>query len=142
MATQAITGYNASLEVSTNGGTTYTRVGELRDITLHVEADKIDASSKDSAGWREFLLGMKSWSGTAGGLFVDADVAQDALYAALENGTKVKLRFRPQAATSGKKQWVGDAMIMSYEIGDPMDDAVAVTIEFTGSGALARSTQP
>lgn len=37
------------------------RIGGLRDTTLQISADSIDASSKDIGGWGESLPGQRSW---------------------------------------------------------------------------------
>lgn len=140
MATLALPGFNAKLAVSTDGGSIYNDIGELRDVTVTVEADEIDATSKDSAGWREFIQGLKQWGGSAEGLYLQANVGQDAVYNALVNGTLVKLRFRPKAG-AGNDQFIGDAIITGYEPAGPLDDAIAVSINFRGTGALANSVQ-
>lgn len=141
MATAAVPGFLAKVAVSTDGGSVYNVVGELRDVTLTLEADEIDATSKDSAGWREFIEGLKQWSGSAEALYLEANVAQDALYNALINRTLVKLRFRPKGDQVGFKQFIGDAVITGFEPGLPTDDAIANAITFRGTGALTQSTQ-
>lgn len=140
MPTASLPGFNAKLAVSTDGGTTYTDIGELREVTLTLEADEIDATSKDSGSWREFIPGLKQWGGSAAGLYLQANAGQDAVYNALVNGTTVKLRFRPRAG-AGNDQFIGDAIITSYEPSAPLDDAIAVNIAFRGTGALVNSVQ-
>src|SRR5574341_717718 len=105
-----------------------------------LESDEIDATSKDSGGWREFLPGLKQWGGSAEGLYLQANTGQDAVYNALVNGTTIKLRLRPKTG-AGNDQWIGDAVITSYEPAGPLDDAIAVSIAFRGTGALANSVQ-
>lgn len=141
MATAAVPGFNAKVAVSTDGGSVYNVIGELRDVTLTLEADEIEATSKDSAGWREFIEGLKQWGGSAEHLYLEANVPQDALYSALINRTLVKLRFRPKGDTVGFQQFIGDAVITGWEPALPTDDAVAVSITFRGTGALTKSTQ-
>lgn len=140
MATAAIPGFNATIEISTDGGTVYNPVGEMRDVTLQLEMAEIDATSKDSAGWGEIIAGIQRWSVTAEGLFVDGNTGQDALYDALTGRTLVKLRLRPRVA-SGLDQYVGDAYITGWENAEPLEDAVAVNITARGSGALTKSNQ-
>lgn len=140
MPTGAIPGFNAKLAVSTDGGSVYNDIGEMRDVTLTVEADEIDATSKDSAGWREFLEGLTQWGGTAEGLWLDVNTGQDAVYNALVAKTTVMLRLRPKTG-AGLDQYIGTAIITGYEVANPLDDAVAVNITFRGTGALAKSAQ-
>jgi TP901-1 family phage major tail protein len=141
MATAAIPGFNAKVAVSSDGGSNFFVIGELRDVTLTVEADEIDATSKDSAGWREFIVGLKQWGGSAEHLYLEANTAQDALRNALVNRTLVKLRFRPKGDSVGADQFIGDAIITGWEPALPTDDAVAVSVTFRGTGAIVESTQ-
>lgn len=140
MATQAIAGYNALMYISTDGGTTYNKVGELKDVTLTVERETIDATSHDSGGWKENIAGLGSWSASAEALYVDADAGQDAVYNALVNGTLAKFRFLPKTGT-GLEKFEGDGRIVSWELAGPNDDAAAVSIEIEGSGALTKGVQ-
>lgn len=140
MATAAIAGYKAKLYVSTDGGNTYNLVGEVRNLTLRVEADNIDVTSHDSAGWREFIQGLKQWTATAEALYVDTNAQQDAVYAALTGGTVIDLRIYAEEA-SGKEQWEGEARVTSWELSGPNDDAAVVNLEFQGTGALTKGVQ-
>lgn len=140
MATAAVPGFNAVLAISTDGGSTYNTIGELKDFTLHLESNMINATSKDSAGWEEMIPGLKKWSISGGGLYLNANTGQDAAYNALVNGTKIKLRMRP-VSTTGFDQYIGDAYINSWEVANPLEDAVAVNVSATGTGALTNSNQ-
>lgn len=140
MPTAAIPGFNAVLAISTDGGSVYNTIGELKDFTLTIEHNLINATSKDSAGWEEMIPGLKKWSISGGALYLNANAGQDAAYDALVNGTKIKLRMRPRVST-GWDQYVGDAYIDNWEIANPLDDAVAVNVSATGTGALTNSNQ-
>ena len=140
MATQAIAGYNALLYISDDGGTTYSKIGELRDVTINVNLDAIEATSHDSGGWREFLPGLSQWGASAEALYVDADAGQDKVFSALDGKSTVKFRFTPKTGT-GLEKFEGDGIITSWELSGPNDDAAAVSIEIQGTGALSKSTQ-
>lgn len=141
MATAAIAAKNATVEVSSDGGATYNKIGEMREVNLSVEVGDIDATSLDSAGWEERLDGIKSWSGTAAGFYLEANAGQDAVWAALEGSTALKLRFRPKGALAGAKQFVGDIRIRGYNLAAAVSDALAKDISFSGTGAIVRSAQ-
>lgn len=140
MATAAIAGHVATLEVSPDGGSNYYAIGELRDWEIRVEVNAIDATSRDSAGWGEEIDGIKRWRGNANAMYLDANTAQDAIWTALTGGTTLKGRFRPKVA-SGFDQYVGDFRIRNWAPAAPLEDAVAVDIEFTGTGSLVKSNQ-
>lgn len=139
MPTQAIAGFQGKVLISTDGGTNYIVLGEMREATLSIEAEELDATSFDSGGWSEFVSGLKSWEVESEGLYVQADAGQDALYNALVNGTKVKVRLLPKDG-AGNKGFQGDAIVTSWELNPPVDDVVTVSATFRGTGALTTYT--
>lgn len=140
MATAAIAGMTATLEISSDGGASYDKIGECKDITLSVSAEEIDATSMDSGGWKEFIPGLMEWTAETEALYVGADVGQESLYNALTGRTPVKIRFRPKVGT-GHDQFTGDAIITSWSVAAPLSDAAASSLSFRGTGVLARVAQ-
>lgn len=139
MGSQAIPGFNGKVYISTDGGTNYTAIGEMKDATLTINSSEIDVTSFDSAGWSEFTPGLKDWEVGSEGLYIAADAGQDALFNALVNGTTVKVRLLPKAGT-GNKGYQGDAILTSWEINNTTDDAVSISASFRGTGALTTYT--
>lgn len=137
--TQAIAGYQGKVYISSDGGTTYNPIGEIRDATLTINSSEIDATSFDSGGWSEFIPGLKDWEVSAEGLYVVANAGQSALYNALVNGSTVKIRLLPKTGT-GNTGYEGNAIITSWEINNTTDDAVSISASFRGTGALTTYT--
>lgn len=140
MTTAAIAGLAATLEISSDGGTTFNKIGECKDITLTVNGEVIDATSRDSQGWKEGIPGLLDWSAEGEAFYVASDVAQDNVYAALTGRTPVKVRFRPKVGT-GNDSFTGDALIASWALSAPLGDAASSPISLTGTGPLVRSAQ-
>ncbi|MFK7695406.1 phage tail tube protein [Paenibacillus sp. HJGM_3] len=139
--TQAIAGFSGKVFISTNGGSTYSAVGEMRDATLSISNGEIDVTSFDSSGWAEYIPGLKEWEVDTEGLYVYADAGQSALYNALVNNTVVKVRLLPKN-TTGQTGYQGDAFITSWEVNNTTDDAVSISASFRGTGALTTYTAP
>lgn len=141
MATAAIPGFQGQVMVSTDG-VNYTKLCELREVTITVERDTIDATSHCSAGWKENILGNAQWSASADALYVDGDANQTAVYDALINRTDLYFKFQPTGETpqAGDTLWSGIGIITSWELSLPNDDAAAVSVEILGKGALTKST--
>lgn len=137
---KAIAGFTGFLDISEDGGATFIRFGELRELTLTIEMDPIDVTSHDTAPWREFITGLKQFTGSAEGLYIDPDVGQDAVRSALLGSTELKARFIPKVG-SGLPRFDGDILITNYEQSMPNDDADAVSIEIQGNGALTDTAQ-
>lgn len=60
MTTNAHVAVSATIEYSTDGGTTWTPVVEAKSAPVpQVETDYQEATSLDSNGWKEYLPGLK-----------------------------------------------------------------------------------
>lgn len=141
MTTQAIAGYIGKFYISDDGGSNYYELGETKNATLTKEADMGDATSHASGGWKENVPLNKGFSISADALYISADVAQDKVRAALQNGTKLLFRLDPEGTSTGKERWSGAGYMKSWKIEDPTSDLAAVGIEITGTGALTESVQ-
>lgn len=120
--------------VQVKSGSSYVTIGGQKDATLTVDADTIDATTKDEGDWRVYLSGLKTWSVSCDGLYVDGDAAQQALINSFYTGTPVEIKM----AKSGTGAFTasGQAIVTHLEIAAAMEDAVTFSVEFQGTGAL------
>ena len=107
-------------------------IGGQRGATLNRSGEAIDATTKDSAGWKENLAGLKEWSVDCDGLLVVDDTAYDALETAFMASEAVTIEI---AMPSGKK-YSGSALVTDFPIEAPYDDSVTYSVSFIGTGAL------
>lgn len=140
MPTSAVAGYKAKVYSSTDGST-YTEVGELRDVTLNIKSEAADATSHSSAGWKEVVPTINSWSASFGALFVGADAAQDTIKSAILNRTLLYFRFDPAGTSSGLERFSGTGYITSYDIASPTNDLTTISGSIEGTGALTNANQ-
>ena len=71
------------------------KIAELANWSLDMGADDVDVTSFDSEGWKEFLAGLKEWSGSAEGNYDPTDTAgQKAILNAWLNGEAVTLDLK------------------------------------------------
>lgn len=108
------------------------KVAEIANWSLDLGADDIDITSFDSDGWKEYLAGLKEWSGSAEGNFKPDDTdGQKAILNAWLNGTKVAFKFN----VSSTVVFEGDAFVKpSIEV--PVDDKASFSVDIQGTGAL------
>lgn len=139
MTTAAIAGYSAQFYVSDDGGTTWTALGETRDMTLSVTNNEVEATSFDSAGWMEVLGGLREWEASTESLWVYANGAQTDVFTALTGSSSVKIRFLPKTGT-GLSGYTGTAICTSWEVSAAVDDVVTLSVTFKGTGALTTYT--
>jgi len=144
MASSAIPGFEGHVFVSTDGGTTFTKLCELREVTLTVERDTIDVTSHCSNGWKDNITGNAMWNASADALYVQTDAPQNALWDALISRDSLLFQFIPKGenAQTGDQIWQGTGIITSYELSLPNDDASAVSVEILGQGEIQRIAAP
>lgn len=138
---QAIAGFESQLYIDVGGGN-YTRIGEMKEVTMRIERDQIDVSSHSSVGWKDHIHGLAQWSATSNYLYIQTDTVQGVLWNALIDRTILHFRFRGNGdnADIGDEQFEGDGIITSWEASGPNTDAVAVAINVLGSGALSKTS--
>ena len=139
MATQAIPGFDGEIYISIDGGTTYRKVGEAREITLEIASDPIDATSHDSAGWRETIAGLNSWTASCESLYIGSNQGQDDVYSALTAKTVAKWKFIPRNS-SGLEKWSGDGTITRWSLSNPNEDASTIALDIQGSGSISKGS--
>ena len=140
MATITLPGFIAKLLVDDTGGTP-AEIAELRELTLDVEHEVIDATSHDSLEFREFIRGLRSWTITAGLLHITTEAEQGKVRAALLAGTLMDIEILESgAATSGNPRWSGKALVSAGSFGFPVDDAQTADITLQGTGVLVESS--
>lgn len=132
--TQASIGYGSKFEISADGGTTYTEVAEVFDITPPSDSvDVIDATHMQSPnGNREFILGLNDPGECSFEMnFVpgsDADLLIQATKNARERVT-CRMTF-PNGVT-----WTFSGLLTGYEPAVPTDDKMTATVTFKVTGS-------
>lgn len=126
----AVTGTGGAVKLSAN------KVAEISNWSLDLGADDIDITSFDSQGWKEYLAGLKEWSGSIEGNFDSTDTnGQKAILNAWLNGTKLSFTFEVSSGVS----FQGEAFVKpSIEV--PVDDKASFSCDITGTGALTLPT--
>ena len=114
-------------------------IAASKSHTLSVNAETIDVTTKDSAGWKEIIAGLKTWSVDAEGLVAfDNSYNYEFLLDALRNKTKLSIKL--QTSTVGDERLLGDVYVTSVELSAPMEDAITFSASFEGTGALTHET--
>lgn len=115
---------------------TYTVLGGQTGATLNRSTNVIETTSKDANGWAENVAGVNSWSIDCDGYLVAGDNALAKMEDIWHARGKVKVEIR---VPSGNK-YTGDAIISDFPAEFPTDGGATFSISFTGTGALAKTT--
>lgn len=126
----AITGTGGAVKLGAN------KIAEIANWSLDLGADDIDITSFDSNGWKEYLAGLKEWSGSIEGNLVTGDTnGQKAILNAWLNGEELEFTFEVSTGVTFK----GDALVKpSIEV--PVDDKASFSCDIQGTGALTLPT--
>ena len=111
------------------------RIAGQRGATLNQSADTIEATSKDSNGWKEFETSFKEWSIDADGLLPVDDEGYDALQEAFNSGVKLEV----EVSTIDGVGYTGEALVTDFPIEMPYDDLATYSVTFQGTGELKKS---
>jgi predicted secreted protein len=115
-------------------GTPTVPIAQLRSWALTTTKDNYDASVLGDT-WREFVGGLKGWSGTLSGYYAltTDTTGQRLLYAALVNNTQVVLVL---SVAAGGGSFEGTAYITQSNVSDPVDNLITIDFSFVGNGSL------
>lgn len=146
MATASIPGFKASVYAQSSSDAAANRVGELANCTLSIQSNAMDATSKDSGGWREYLDGLNEWSFSGDGLYLleSSNAGQLSIWNTLLLQGKLTLVFYPMssqaaAPTSGAQKYTGTAVVTGFDIDAPVDGAVKYKVQMKGTGAITKA---
>ena len=122
-------------------GGTEEKLMHSQNVSISMNVDTIDISTKDSSGFRELLGGQKSFSLSADGLMDfsatagDTDVAE--LFDQMMDRTAVDFIFA--LATPAGYTITGDGFITSLEISGGTEDAPTYSVSIEGTGAITKT---
>jgi predicted secreted protein len=122
----ALAGKSGAVKLSAN------KIAEISNWSLDLGADDIDITSFDSQGWKEYLAGLKEWSGSIEGNFKPDDTTgQKAILNAWLSGEKLTFTFEVSSGVT----FQGSAFVKpSIEV--PVDDKATFSCDIQGTGAL------
>jgi predicted secreted protein len=122
----ALTGKDGAVYIGAN------KIAEMTNWSLDLGVDDVDVTNFDSDGWKEYLAGLKEWSGSTEGNFKLDDInGQKAILTAWLNGTALGFEFRVNSTV----KFSGSALVKpSIEV--PVDDKASFSCDIQGTGAL------
>jgi predicted secreted protein len=130
---------NSTLFKLRTGGTP-TVVGDLLDVTLSVNHETRDVTTKDSAGWRELLEGLRSYSLNCSGLLAfDTTNAGTDMIDSVTNRTLIEWEFG--TGVTGDPKYSGEGYVSTLEAGSPgREDNATYSFTIEGTGAYTVGT--
>lgn len=111
-------------------------IANSKSANLSINANLVDATTKDSAGWMEYeAAGNKGATLSSDALLaLDASYTADDIHTLLANGTTVTWRYSTN--TSGDKYWTGSAKVADLSITANDGDIVGFSLTLNVTGAV------
>ena len=107
-------------------------LGYMNNLELNLDRNIIEIL-QFGAEYKLKAPGMKNWTASVEGTVAfDKDGGQQSLVAAYESGIEVELQVQLKTGV----YFEGKALIASLSISGTPDDALAISAEFEGSGAV------
>ena len=109
-------------------------LGHATECSISFSEDARDITTKDSAGWRELLEGLKSFTVSTSHLHAEDDTnnVQD-IWSAFNLREKVYLLISTE--NTGDYRFACEARISSLEMSAATEDNVTYSVSFEGTGA-------
>jgi Phage major tail protein 2. len=126
-----IAGKDGSVKLGENN------VGYIDSFSININNSNIDITQLGK-GWKEYLDGLRDWSGSFSGVFDYTDAAQKAMVDSIITGetTKVTGEFKVDTDYT----LTGDIKLSSVSINAQVADKMALSINFVGDGKIAKKS--
>jgi TP901-1 family phage major tail protein len=113
-------------------------VANTTSASIETSMSGRDTTTKDSAGWKEIMEGLREWTISGDYLFEEAAAyGYTDLFALITARTSVVLIFSSEV--TGDKIYTGTAYLTSLSKEAPMEETVSGSYTFEGTGALVES---
>lgn len=135
MANTKIAGVDVLLKVKK--GSSFVALGGQKGASLSRSAATIDVSDKNSGGWAESMVGLKTWGLECEGFVVLEDAGLAELHTAFENRTPIDVEIAVGAGETGYT-YSGKAVITDFPEEYSQDDAVTYSVTLSGCSPLVK----
>ena len=115
-------------------------IEDLENCECNIDAETIDVTTMESAGWAEFLHGVKNWTMSGSGI-VDFGATEgfDEMADDIIAGASVSVEFT--TTQTGDTKFSGSAFFTNVKIGAETEGKCTFSFSLQGTGVLTKGTQ-
>lgn len=115
-----------------------TKISALRGASITLNNEMIDITTKDSAGWKEIMPGLRSGNAEVEGLIDDAATyGESDIWTLIDTRASATLTFTTNL--SAKFVYTIAGYLTNFQPGSPgQEDAAAFSASFEANGAVTR----
>ncbi len=126
----AIKGHDGSITVASGA------MGNAKAWSLDIAQETVETTDFGSAGWKESVATLKSWSGSVTAIFDASGTAEGALQTGLTGGSAVALDLQLGDGLGSYDKYSGSAIITGQSVTNDVSGIVEVSFNFEGTGAI------
>jgi predicted secreted protein len=133
----SLIGYEAVLYYNngTSESPTWLPIDTVRDVTVTMEANDVDDTSRTTNGWRSRKQGLKQWGSDFEMIYETSNTAWQLVRASFFNGTPIEILALDQdISVDGAEGLRGSVEITNFEKGEPLEDVQTNSTTFAGNG--------
>ena len=131
MSQEFLLGMNAKIYQGAAGGAlaSLTEMGNVRDVTLNLEAGEADVTTRGNQGWRATAPTLRECTAEFEMLWKPGDAGFDAIKTAyLTAGTLRLAVLTGESTVSGSEGPLGDFSITNFTRSEPLEEGVTVSV--------------
>lgn len=120
-----IPGRLAALYVSFDNGGTFAKLGSTIDLTLNLNVDELECTTKDSGGTREYIPNFSDATIDGSARWNEDDPQQvSLLFTMFPEPVRFKVQFMLEDGTPGRRRFDADAFLTNMSPTAPLDGTV------------------
>lgn len=129
----SLSGHKGSVKIANpNDPMQVVTVGSISNFELEVELNIEETPVFNPEGWMNHAPGMKTWSGSFEGFWINNDFGQQYLHKAVWEGLTVLLELY----TTDNEKYTGEAWISTLGVEPEAEATIECAFDFTGEGPL------
>jgi hypothetical protein len=131
MADEFVLGMNAKIYQGAPGGAlnTLTEMGNVKDVTLNLEAGEADVTTRANQGWRATAPTLRECTAEFEMLWKPGDAGFDAVKTAFLTSGGIRLAVLTGARdATGSEGPLGDFSITNFSRSEPLEEGVTVSV--------------
>lgn len=110
-------------------------VGEVNQWKLDIDAAALETTNFSSGGWKEFIAGLKDWTGS---FDANWDVANDTNgQAVIQSNMFAGTSMTVELDVDGTHKYTGSILVTKSSIDAQVKGIITISYTFQGTGALA-----
>ncbi len=125
MSTEFVLGMNAKLYYGAAGGSASTEMGNVKDVTLTLEAGEADVTTRANQGWRATAPTLRECTAEFEMVWDPDDAGFTAIKNAFLTAGMVALKILDKAGGQGPD---GDFAITSFSRNEALEEAITVSV--------------